>query len=75
MEYKLVNDPQNAVRAYPLTNGTIFTIVAKEKEYIFEFEDDLLYEVVFKGYDVWMQSIWERTGKTFTIDEASKLVL
>lgn len=75
MEYKLVNEPQNnAARAYTLTNGTVFTVVAKDKEYILEFEDNLLYEVIFKGYDEWMQSIWERTGRIFTTDEVSKLI-
>jgi hypothetical protein len=65
--------PEGYVRAYPLRNFDIFTVKCKDREYTLEFEDMLLYEVVFKGYDQWMQSIYERTGVVFTPEELNNL--
>lgn len=61
-------------RAFKLDNGTVFTIKGKEKEYMLEFENMLMYEVIFKGYDEFMQPIYERTGVVFTGDEVNNLV-
>jgi hypothetical protein len=65
--------PEGYKRVYPLSNFDIFTVKGKEREYTLEFEDGLLYEVEFKGYDEHMQSKYERTGTVLTPEELNKL--
>lgn len=60
-----VNAP---IRAHRLDNGDIFTV----KDISLQFENMVLYEVVFSGYDEYMQSIWIRTGRVFSIDELNE---
>jgi hypothetical protein len=72
------------VRAYRLSDGDVFTVKGKGKEYTLEYEDKLLYEVTFKvDYQSnqfsyhngqFVQSKWERTGKVFTAEELNKLI-
>jgi hypothetical protein len=59
----------NMVRVYPLSDGDIIEFYGKT----LEFENKLFYEVVFKGFDKNMQSVWERTGKSYTPEELNKI--
>lgn len=52
-------------RVMALANGDIFTV----KDLSVQFEDRNFYEVKFRGYDGYMQSLWERTGRVFNMDE------
>jgi hypothetical protein len=61
-------------RAFKLDNGTIFTVLAKNKEYTLEFENMMLYEVIIVGYDEFMQPIYERTGLGFTPDQLNAMM-
>jgi frataxin-like iron-binding protein CyaY len=74
-----------AARAYRLSNGDVFTIKGNNREYTLEFENNLLYEVVFKvdnesnqySYNngQWVQSKYERTRKVYTVDEINNLIM
>lgn len=72
-------------RAYKLSNGDVFTVKGKSKEYTLEFENGLLYDVSFNvngqsnqySYinSQWVQSEYKRTGKVYTIDEINNLIM
>lgn len=62
--------PKNAVRAYRLCNGDIFTV----KDLVLQFENNILYEMVEDGLDMFRQRKWKRTGKLFTPEQLNKLI-
>lgn len=66
--FRLDKFSKDEARAILLENGTVFTI----NNLTLEFEDSLFYEVKFNGYDEFMQTLWERTGKVFNIKEVNK---
>jgi len=56
-------------RAVELENYMVIEVSGKN----FEFEDGLFYEVEFKGYDEYMQSIYERTGNAYNHSEINEM--
>jgi hypothetical protein len=82
--YVHIEESTPKTRAYVLSNGNIFAIKVKDREYTLEFEDGLLYEVVSKLDDQsgqysyyneeFVQIEWERTGVVFTADELNNLI-
>jgi hypothetical protein len=74
LRLKPYNSDTHKTRAYKLSNGDIFTVKGKGKDYTLEYENKMLYEVVFKLDDQWLQSKWERTGVIFTPEELNKLI-
>jgi hypothetical protein len=73
-----------AARAYMLSNGDVFTVKGKDREYELEFENGLLYEVTSMLDDQsnqfsynngqFIQIKWERTGTLFTPEEMNGLI-
>ncbi len=63
----------DGLRAYHLENGTVFTVNNKSFETMVMFEDKVLYEVVYKGYDQF-GPVYEKTGVSYTTSELSELL-
>lgn len=61
-------------RAVRLDNGTIFSVISSMEEYVFEFEDGIIFEVIEDGYDEFGQVEWKRTGKNYTPNQINALV-
>lgn len=67
--------PEGYARAYKLSNGDIFSLWNVSNHcYILEYEDQLMYEVVENGVDMFGQTNYKRTGKVFTPDEITKWI-
>lgn len=85
-EIRLEEDKSDTprARAYKLSNGDVFTVKCKSKEFTLEFENGLLYDVSFNVNDhsnqysyingQWVQSEYKRTGVVYTIEEINKLI-
>jgi hypothetical protein len=52
-------------RIHKLNDGDVFTV----KGLTVKFEDNQFHEVKFGGHDDFMQSIWNRTGTIYNMDE------
>jgi hypothetical protein len=57
------------VRAHRLNDGDIFTL---KNELTLQFENKVFHEVIFSGYDEYMQSIWDKTGKIYSAEELNE---
>lgn len=72
MEFVKADNTDYKHRAIKLEDGMIFTIYEK---YTLMYEDSLCHEVKFKGYEIdpCINPTWEKIGKSYTIEEVSKL--
>lgn len=57
------------VRAIQLEDGLIFEVTGINIQY----DKNNFYEVEFDGYDEYMQSLWSRTGRQFTVEEINNM--
>jgi hypothetical protein len=64
------------VRAHELSDGDVITIknLTLEKELTVQFEQSSFHEVKFGGYDEFMQTIWVKTGRIFSMEELNEFV-
>jgi hypothetical protein len=59
------------IRAYELTDGDVIEVLGC----LMQYENGLFYEVKYGGLDEFMQTIWIRTGRTFTTEELNKIIM
>ncbi|MBX4152405.1 hypothetical protein [Paenibacillus lautus] len=65
--------PSDSIRAHRLENGTVFTVKNKIFDAMLMFENKVLHEVVYKGYDEY-GPVYEKTGMSYTSDELNRLL-
>jgi|SRR6185312_3868548 len=69
----------NLTRAYKLSNGDVFSLDLKGLTLMFEFEDNILYEVVegekiYSIYGHCMHTEYDRTDISYTVEEINEMM-